>query len=244
VERRQEWLAIVVLLLSCTAFVSWFDYAALTALIHPARDAAGNTQFQVLGYSNQVYPFTYVGVLLSGIGIAYFVYREERLVLGHARAALLGLVIANLASVGMIDIYEQAWLGGGYFIGPDRANSSLWFSLYWGTAGGFGRTLGGVLIAFSILPWSKRRNFPGVLLCGGVVAAAFLTWYANGFGGPASGNILDYSMNASSRIASQLVLVAAVSSVDFLTELKRIAGAIRRLSRRGDNQSPKGSQPG
>jgi hypothetical protein len=232
VDRRGLWLATIALLATSTAFVSWFDYAALTALVHPLNDVAGNTDFQVLGYSNVVYPFTFVGVALSGIGITFFVYREERSPLGPARALLLALLVANLASIGMIDIYEQVWLGGGYFIGPDRAASSAWFLLYWGSAGGFGHTLGGILVVFAVLPWSRRENLPGVLLCAGIFAVSFLAWYANGFGGPSSGNLVDYAMNAVSRIASQAMLVAAVSSRDFLAGLQGMARALARGARR------------
>jgi hypothetical protein len=228
VDRRGLWLATIVLLAVGSAFVAWFDYAALTSFLHPVHDAAGNTRFQVYGYSNQVYPFTYLGVALSGIGVALFVYRSERSSLSRPRALLLSLGIANLASVGMVDVYEQLWLAGGYLSGANGVGVRSWLGYYWGTVGGFSYTLAGLLLVFVVLPWCRRSNLPGVLLLGGVGAASFLLWSANGYGSPASGNPADYALNATSRIALQLLLVAAVSSIDVVAALRQGAAALRR----------------
>jgi hypothetical protein len=212
-------LVLAVWLAALTAYVSWFDYAAVTAIVHPTSDAAGHLRFAVSGYSNMVYPFTYVGVGVSLFGCAYLIFRQERLGRGRVVAALIALGVANIASVGMVNIYEQVFVALNVQSPNGPVVWSFWVQYYWGSASGAAATVTGMVIVLTVLPWASGRNWPGVLLCGGVFAVGSLVWFLNGYGAPPSGDALDYWMNATTRVASQLMLVAAVAPRDVVREL-------------------------
>ncbi len=218
---RQAWIVVALWLATVTAFYFWFDYAAVTAIFHQEKDMAGNTLFQVPGYANTVYPFTYVGVAASLVGVAWFVYAQERDRIPKWGAALLGVLVANVASIGMIDVYEQAFVTLGYFTPQSHASDAVWLQLYWGNPSAAAGTFGGMVIVLSILPWVRKRNWPGVALCGALTGVVFAVWFARGFWFPPNGDAADYWMNALSRVASQLALVAAVSSTDWVQALAR-----------------------
>lgn len=137
--------------------------------------------------------------------------------------------MANIASIGMIDLYEQLFVGLGYFTVHGHASSAFWLGHYWGSIGAAAATFGGMLVAFTVLPWSQLRNWPGVALCLGVFGLCMALWFIHGYWGPPNGDSFDYWMNALSRIVSQLALVAAVSSRDFVAVL---VGLPRYLGKR------------
>ena len=237
-RRLQLALALAVVLVILTAYVSWFDYAALTAVFHPGRDAAGNLQFRVPGYTNTVYPFTYAAVATSFLGVSWFVFSQERGRLPRVPALLLAVLVANLASIGMIDVYEQLFVTLMFYSPGLHTYGVYGFQLYWGSAGAAAGTAGGLLIALTVVPWARRENWPGVLLCLGLGAVAFGVWFASGFATPSSGGELAYGLNAVSRVAFQLAVVAAVSSKDWLWML---AHSVRALARRPAGASTRGS---
>ena len=197
-----------------TAFVSWFDYAAITAIFHPASDAAGNLRFAVVGYSNTVYPSTYVGVGLSGLGCAYFLYQFERPDRGRLLAALIGIGVANIASAGMVNFYEQVFVSLNYLSPHGGAAWSYWIQFYWGSAGAVAGTVTGMVIVLTVLPWASWRNWPSVVALGSLFAAGSIVWFLNGYSPPPAGDALDYWMNAVTRVSSQMMLVAAVAPGD------------------------------
>ena len=243
-------IAVAVGLLIATAFVSWFDYAAVTAVFHPSTDRSGHLLFQVPGYSNTVYPFTYVGVAASFLGVTYFVFSRERERSSRPLALLLAVLVANLASVGMVDGYEQVFVAL-MFLSPNLHFAGVYgVHLYWGTAGATAGTVGGLLLLLIVLPWSSRRNWPGVALCLAVTAIALGVWFLSGFAEPSSDSLLAYSMNALSRVASQLAIVAGVSRTDWV---RRLAALWRVHARRevveslpspGGSPRVAGSRPG
>jgi len=214
VDQRGLWISLAVWLAMATAFLIWFDYAAATAIFHPQPDLVGNIRYQVPGFQNTVYPFTYVGVAASVLGVAIFIYLKERPQLGILLAVLLGLVVGNLASIGMINCYEQVFVGLRWFTGFGHGDSVYWMGLYWGNYQEAGMTLAGMIPVLAILPWARWRNWPGISLCLGVYAISMGIWFFHGYPDPQNGDALDYWMNGVSRIASQLALVAAISTQD------------------------------
>jgi hypothetical protein len=228
-NRRTVWIVFAVLLAMGTVFLAWFDYAAVAAIFHPSTDPAGRTVFLVPGYSNTVYPFTYIAAAASVVGVAIFVYRAERREFRWAPGALLALAVGNLASIGMVDCYEQILVGLWWFTGFGHGWSVYWIGRYWGTIPGAGETLAGLVPVLVILPWCQRRNWPGVALCLGVYALSMSVWFFHGLSGPQNGDALDYWMNAVSRGSSQLVLVAAVSSRDVV---RLLAARLHKLGQR------------
>jgi hypothetical protein len=217
------WLATV------TAFIGWFDYAALVAVFHPSSDAAGNLLFAVVGYSNTVYPFTYVGVGLSCLGCAWFIYRQERRDRRRAHAALIGVAVANIASVGMVDVYEQVWVFLNYLSPHGHGGwTAAAIRFYWGTAGGVAGTFAGLLIVLTVLPWASKQNWPGVAFLVSLFGVLSLVWLLDGYLSPPQGDSLDYWLNALTRVSSQLVLVAAVAPRDFLRFLVRYLSQVRQ----------------
>jgi hypothetical protein len=229
-EAAIRWLrgGVLLLLVLLTAYVWWFDYAAVSALFHPGTDAVGNLLFRVPGYSNTVYPFTYAAVAASFVGVALFVYRQERPLGSRLYAMVLAGLVANLASVGMIDAYEQVFVTLMLYSARLHPYGVAGFQLYWGSVGAAAGTAAGLLLVLVVVPWSRRENAPGVILCLVVAGAAFAAWFFAGFAEPMNGGDLSYAMNATSRIASQLALVAAVSRRDWWTGLVASLRSIRR----------------
>jgi hypothetical protein len=240
VDKRALWVALAVWLAVGTAFLIWFDFAAATAILHPQSDTAGNTQFQVPGYQNTVYPFTYAGALVSVLGVAVFVFQRERPEMRGALAVLLGLVVGNLASIGMINCYEQVFVGLRWFTGFGHGDSVYWLGQYWGTIPHAGATLAGMLPVLAVLPWARRRNWPGVSFFLGVYAVSMAVWFFHGYPDPQNGTALDYWMNALSRISSQLVLVAIVTTHD---PIRIVVARVRRIRARPGDRSPERSAP-
>jgi hypothetical protein len=236
--------AVLLLLVLLTAYVAWFDYAAVTALFHPGTDAAGNLLFRVPGYSNTVYPFTYVAVAASFVGVAWFVYGQERPRRSWASAAIFGVLVANLASVGMIDAYEQVFVTLMFYSVHLHPYGVTGFELYWGSAGSASGTVAGLLLVLVVVPWSRRENLRGVIACLLVAGAAFAVWFAAGFAEPMGGGSLSYAMNATSRIASQLALVASVSRRDWIAALVETLRSIGRTRSNATSPVPVGPGPG
>ena len=241
VDKRGLWLAFALWLAMATAFLFWFDYAAVSAIFHPQLGPAGRTVFQVQGYSNTVYPFTYAGAALSLVGVACFVFRQERAELGLVVAALLGLLVGNIASIGMINCYEQVFVGLLYYTEFGHAAGIYWLGYYWGQVGLAGSTLAGMIPVVAAVPWGRRRNWPGVSLFLGIYAISMGVWFLHGYTPPQSGDAIDYWANAVSRVSSQLVLVALVSNQDvlgwLLTQVRRIRTKFSRSSPAGASAS-------
>ncbi len=211
----ERWL-LWALLLIVTTFVSWFDYVAATAIWNPRGASAGALVFLPLGISNTVFPFTYVGVTASVLGVAWCIARREIPSMGKLPAIAVGLLVGNAVSVGMLDAYEQVYVGLGCLQGSTHAICVAELTYYWGSVGAVGYTLTGLALLLILLPWVRPRNWPGgfslLLLCG----AFFAVWVAAGYASPPHGSALDYWMNAGSRIASQLSLVALVWKTDWV----------------------------
>jgi hypothetical protein len=219
-DRRAIWVAVGLWLLTCTVFVIWFDVAAATAVLHPGSDAVGQTVFQVPPNSNTVFPFTYIGAAASVLGVAICVFRRERAGMPKVAAALIAALVGNLASIGMINCFEQVFLGLRSLTAWNHTAAVYWLTLdWWNNATGAGVTAGGMLVVLAVLPWSRRQNWPGLLTCLGVYGVCMAIWFAHGFGDPQSGDTLDYWMNAAARVASQLAVVAAVLPRDPIAAL-------------------------
>src|SRR5208283_392528 len=90
-DQKRVSLIIVIWLISATTFLAWFDYAAATAIFFPQHDQMGYLRFQVLGYGNTPYPFTYAAAGLSVLGVAYGIYRQENSSMRRWYALFLGL---------------------------------------------------------------------------------------------------------------------------------------------------------
>ena len=195
---------------------------------------ARQTVFEASPNSNVIYPFTYLGAAASVLGVALCVFRAERSEVSAPAAALLGLLVGNIAAIGTLVWFEEAFLGLRTFTAWDHSAAVYWLTLNWGnTATGAGLTATAMLLALAVLPWSRRQNWPGVAACLGVYGVCMGVWFLNGFADPQSGNALDYSMNAAARVASQLAVVAVVLPQD------AIAAARARLRRvRGGPRAP------
>ncbi|MGA9839844.1 MAG: hypothetical protein WBE40_03255 [Thermoplasmata archaeon] len=204
-------------LVTLTAYLSWFDDAPVVAIFDPTTEAVRNLRFAVVGYSNTVYPFTYVGVALSVVGCSHLIYRAERPARWRAVAARIGLGVANIESVGMINVHEQGFVAVNYLSPHSRPDRTPMIPTYWGSAG----AVAGTVTVLTILSWSQVRNRPSVVLLAGVFALGSLVWFASGYWPPPSGKAVGYWMNEWTRAASQLILVAALApsdSVRFLVD--------------------------
>lgn len=216
--KRDRRFVLLLWLSLATLSVLWFDYAAASAVFHPFADPTGNVNYQVPGYSNTVYPFTYVGVAASVLGVAYFVTRTEysrgdrrRLLL---LAVTLGVLAGNVASVGMLNSFEQTFLFDRLYTPEGHGASVYWFQLYWGDIRSASQTAYGMLLVLAVLPWSRKANWPTVTLLLASFLLAMGVWHNYAVLGPESGIPVDYFLNSVTRVLSQLILVAAVATKD------------------------------
>jgi len=242
-DRRALWVAVGVWLATCTIFVIWFDIAAATAIFHPASDPLGRTIFKVAPNANTVYPFTYFGAAASVLGVAICVFRRERAGMPVLAAAVLAFLVGNLASIGMINCFEQAFVGLRYFTVWNHSAAAYWLTLYWwNSVTGAGTTAGGMLVVLAVLPWCRRQNWPGVATCLGIYGVCMATWFLHGYADPQNGDALAYWMNASARVASQMAVVASVLPKDALALLLiALRAARKRILPRGPESNSEGS---
>lgn len=231
-DRRGLWVALGLWLATCTALVIYFDVLAITALFHVGSDAAGQAVLQAGPDSNTIFPFTYIGAGLSALGVAICVYRQERAALSVPAAGLIGVLVGNIAAIGTLVWFEEAFLVLRTFTAWNHSAAVYWLTQNWAnTATGAGLTVGAMLLALVVLPWSRRRNWPGVVACLVGYGVFMGLWFANGFADPQSGDLLDYLLNAGARVASQLAVVAAVLPQDVVGALRSAMSRVRSRRR-------------
>src|SRR3972149_5233200 len=131
----------------------WFDQTTAVALFHVGRDEAGNLIFiNVSGQQRTgIYPFTLLAALLSMIGVGYFVYIKERKLWEIPVAAL----VARASTLGMINMYEQVYVGLGSLVWKDN----IWSEYYGRDLSNGLWTIVNVLWLITSLPWWHRRNW-------------------------------------------------------------------------------------
>jgi hypothetical protein len=154
-----------------------------------------------------IYPFTYLGAGLSFFILSYFVFRAERKTgkINFLVSLILGGLVADISSVGMLNIFEQVFVAFNQF----AYHFDFWFIAYWGTPEAAFSTIIGLGFVFESMPWWRKLNLKLVFICLSLFVGGIMVWYLIGFPSETSG-ILIYSMNAITRISSQLVLVFLV----------------------------------
>ncbi len=195
-ERRLRIIFGAWLFVSVPALI-WFDNTTAIALFHLSKDEAGNLIFiNVSGQQRTgIYPFTLLAALLSLIGIGYFVYIKERKLWAIPVAAL----VARASTLGMINLYEQVYVGLGSLVWTDN----VW-SKYYGRDLSEGLwTIVNVLWVITSLPWWDRRNLKLAGGCFLSYLAVMLVWFSVGYPPVESGSTAAYVLNAISRFLSQ-----------------------------------------
>ncbi|MCI4368228.1 MAG: hypothetical protein L3K09_01505 [Thermoplasmata archaeon] len=192
-------------------------------MLHVATDSGGNLDFYSSAQQHPFYPFTLVAAILSFGGVTYFIVRAE-----GARwwSLLLAVVVAEVSTVGMIDVYEQSFIVPAQFLD----HSSYWLAHYWGGIGPASVTILGMSWVLAAFPWWRRENarFAGTLLAAYVVT--MVIWIAIGFPAVESGSPSAYLLNTINRLLSQATLVALVADPRWVETLRR---KIRALARKG-----------
>ncbi len=154
-----------------------------------------------------IYPFTYVGAGLSFFVLFYYIFKAERKKgkMNFLGSLMLGGLVADISSVGMLNVFEQVFVTFNQF----AHHSDYWFIAYWGTPAAALSTAIGLGFVFESMPWWTRRNLMPVFASLALFAGGIVVWYLLGFPSETSG-VLIYSINAITRISSQMVLVLLV----------------------------------
>jgi hypothetical protein len=179
----------------------WFAWVALSALFHVRSDAGGNLVLFSPGAGSTVYPFTYVAVALAFLGLSYVVIDQER---GTRSRFLLGPLVAYVGCVGMINVYEQVYLLGV----AGTTHSTYWWVHDWGTLQVAIYSALGLSWVFASAPWWHRPNLPLAVPLIAVFLGSMAVWIGLGFPSVQTGLGWVYVLNATSRLASELVPVA------------------------------------
>ncbi len=154
-----------------------------------------------------IYPFTYLGAGLSFFVPLYYIFKAERKKgkMNFLLSLILGGLVADISSVGMLNVFEQVFVTFNQF----AYHSDFWFVAYWGTPAAALSTLMGLGFVFESMPWWRRLNLKLVFTCLALFVGGMIVWYLIGFPSETSG-VVTYSINAITRISSQMVLVFLV----------------------------------
>ncbi|MCI4356059.1 MAG: hypothetical protein L3K18_02790 [Thermoplasmata archaeon] len=220
-QTRRLQLVYLVWVVTSALLTYWFVEVILNGLLHVGSDVGGNLVFQSTPQQVPFYPFTLAAALLSFVGVTYFVLRAEGV---RWWSVLLALVVAEVSTVGMINLYEQL------FIVPMQLASHNWYwiNYYWGGLGFAAATILGISWVLAGLPWWRRENARWAGGVFGAYLATMLVWLAIGFPSVESGSWAAYLLNTVSRLLSQATLVVLVADPRWVARLR---AHIRRLSR-------------
>ena len=154
-----------------------------------------------------IYPFTYIGAGLSFFIPFYLIFRAERKTgkMNFLSSLMLGGLVADISSVGMLNIFEQVFVTFNQL----AHHFDFWFVAYWGTPEAALSTIIGLSFVFESMPWWRKLNLKLVFTCLALFVGGMIAWYLIGFPSETSG-ILVYGINAITRISSQVVLVFLV----------------------------------
>ena len=180
----------------------WYERAALTALLSPVKDAAGNLVFS--GGVVVVYPFTVFAAVAGVAGVAYRVFRS----VGGLGGLLLGLVVGRTATLSMFEAYELTFTGlGAVFHGWDALQKYYAPNLEW--------TFLKLSYIGVLTPWLTAEGLKKGGATLSIAAAAFTLWLLTGYNLPESGDPAAYTFNAITRIlyASTPVLMVRIKGL-------------------------------
>jgi hypothetical protein len=185
--------------------LSWFDKTIVTALLHFGTHPTRTLVFETVnpnGEIQRIYPFTLVSALVSLIGVTYYIFRREK----KWWAIPIGLLAARAVTLGMINLYEQIFIGLGQIVWK----VDIWSRYYGGDPSNLMWTILAILWNITTLPWWQRKNAKPAAICFGLFLVVMLIWLLTGYHPVESGNYAAYVLNATSRLLSQTTQVILV----------------------------------
>jgi hypothetical protein len=150
--------------------------------------------------NNGVYPYTYVGAAASFVAVALAIYFQENKKLW---AIPLAIIAANASSIGMLNVYEQVWVS----LNQTAYHYSSWFILYWSNETTATWSIIGMLWVLASAPWWNRKNLRLVLPTLVIFCVSMGIWFLLGMPTANSGSSVGLTLNAISRISSQVILI-------------------------------------
>jgi len=180
--------------------LSWFDIKALNALFNLSFDRAGNLIF--VHEDTVIYPFTYVGSLISFFGVSYYVMKCERRIIFLAVAILA----ARASTVGMVSLYEFIYVGLGDLVW----RAGVWSRIYAGDLISSLWKVAEMTWILAVSPWWRWENLRYTVYLFVFYLGAMLVWLSLGFPSVDSGSGVAYFLNALTRLTSHLVIVVSV----------------------------------
>jgi hypothetical protein len=199
----------IYLLWLAVATISLWPYiwVFLTGLTHLGPAQGGYLMFSSTESNPtgriQIFPITVLALALSILGVAYFVARAER---PHRWAIPLALAVGAVASIGMVNVYEQPWVT----LLSIRLNFYYWPHQYWGPAG-IATTLFGMSWVGAALPWWRKENARPALVAAAAYAVLMAIWWSLGYPQASEGSPVGFVLNQLTRLISQLLLVVLVA---------------------------------
>jgi hypothetical protein len=224
VTPRAERLGFLAWLVTSALFAYWFAWVAISALFHAKEDSGGNLVLFSSQAGHTAYPFTYAAAGLALVGIAIFIYVAER---PRRDAPLIAALAAYLTCVGMINIYEQAFVA----CTIATTHNTYWWAQDFGNVNSVIFTAIGISWVAASAPWWKRENLLLAGLLFALFAASMTAWLAIGFPPIEQGSPVVYILNTVSRFASELIPLSLVLPPRYasraLTPLSRMLARVR-----------------
>ena len=198
-ENRLQQKAIIpyiALIFVAVIYTDWYPQHALTSLTHYAGGGFFN------GGNYPIYSFTYAGAVLSVVGVTYFILKQENFKLMYLPIAL---GVSYLATISATVWYEQIWIG----LGTLFAHFTFWANFY-GSLFEFLGVIANASLVLVLYPWIRWRKNKNLILYSFLsLFILFGIWIAAGYGFTWQSTI-DWTLNASTRIMSQIILIVLV----------------------------------
>lgn len=182
----------------------WFAWVALSAALNVRTDAGGNLVFLAPAADHTVYPFTYVAAIVGFALVLLVVFRAEW---NHRDRIVVAPLVAYLTGVGMLNLYEQGFLAATVL----STHSTYWWTVDFGTPGAALFSAIGLSWVLASAPWWRRQNRRLAACVAAVWVGSMVAWVALGFPSVETGGLTSYLLNATGRVAAQLVPVALVA---------------------------------
>ncbi|MDW8043293.1 MAG: hypothetical protein RMJ30_03505 [Nitrososphaerota archaeon] len=200
-QTRPLWVVYWAYLLSSIPVFRWYDETALSALLNPSSDAAGNLVFR--SGATTVYAFTIAAAVLGLLVTSLVIWTQ----VGGLMGLVMAVLVARASTLATFEIYELTFVAIGHALyGWTTLTEHIIPNADW-------VALKAAYLSV-LAPWVKRRNVRWVSIAVVANLLLFLIWAALGYKLPESGDPIGYLLNAATRLMMPIIPALLVANRD------------------------------